>query len=54
MDNRADDTEGFSIIELPIADGFAQAVRSGLSRRPRSIPPRFSSGTLLSFPWPTP
>jgi dimethylhistidine N-methyltransferase len=41
MDNRADDTEGFSIIELPIADGFAQAVRAGLGRRPRSIPPRF-------------
>jgi dimethylhistidine N-methyltransferase len=41
MDNRSDGPERFSIAELPIADGFAQAVRAGLSRRPRSIPPRF-------------
>ena len=31
----------FSILETPIADNFASAVRAGLRRRPRSIPPRF-------------
>src|SRR5574341_1438336 len=41
MLNRSDGPERFSILERPIADGFAQAVRAGLSRRPRSIPPRF-------------
>jgi dimethylhistidine N-methyltransferase len=34
-------TERFSIIEVPISDNFADAVRAGLRRRPRSIPPRF-------------
>ncbi len=34
-------TERFSIVESPISDGFAEAVRAGLGRRPRSIPPRF-------------
>lgn len=41
MLNRSDGPERFSILELPIAEGFAQAVRAGLGRRPRSIPPRF-------------
>jgi dimethylhistidine N-methyltransferase len=34
-------TERFSIVESPIRDGFAEAVRAGLGQRPRSIPPRF-------------
>ena len=34
-------TDRFSIVERPISDDFAQAVRAGLGRRPRSIPPHF-------------
>ena len=33
--------ERFSVVETPIRDSFAEAVRAGLARRPRSIPPRF-------------
>ncbi len=33
--------ERFSIVETPIRDDFAEAVRAGLRRRPRSIPPRY-------------
>lgn len=36
-----DVTERFSIVEAPISDDFAAAVRAGLGQRPRSIPPRF-------------
>ncbi len=36
-----DVTERFSIVETPIRDDFAAAVRAGLRRRPRRIPPRF-------------
>ena len=38
---RWDSTDRFSIVETPIGDSFAAAVRAGLGRRPRSIPPRF-------------
>jgi L-histidine Nalpha-methyltransferase len=31
----------FSLLELPIRDGFAEAVHAGLGQRPRRIPPRF-------------
>ncbi len=41
MVSRWSATERFSIVESPISDGFAEAVRVGLGRRPRSIPPRF-------------
>jgi len=34
-------TERFAIVEGPISDNFAAAVRAGLEQRPRSIPPRF-------------
>lgn len=41
MVSRWSGAERFSILESPISDGFAEAVRAGLGRRPRSIPPRF-------------
>lgn len=41
MADRWGATERFSIVESPISDGFAEAVRAGLGQRPRSIPPRF-------------
>lgn len=41
MPYRLSATERFSIVEAPIRDDFAGAVRAGLGRRPRSIPPRF-------------
>jgi dimethylhistidine N-methyltransferase len=41
MGNRWVSTERFSLLETPIGDSFAQAVRAGLGRRPRAIPPRF-------------
>jgi L-histidine N-alpha-methyltransferase len=41
MAHRLDATGRFSIIESPISDGFAEAVRAGLGQRPRRIPPRF-------------
>ncbi len=31
----------FALVETPIQDSFAEAVRAGLSRRPRALPPRF-------------
>jgi dimethylhistidine N-methyltransferase len=31
----------FTLVETPIRDSFAEAVRVGLAARPRSIPPRF-------------
>ena len=34
-------TDRLSILESPIRDNFAAAVRAGLRHRPRSIPPRF-------------
>jgi L-histidine Nalpha-methyltransferase len=34
-------TERYSIVETPVRDSFAEAVRAVLRRRPRSIPPRF-------------
>ncbi len=37
----SDGSERFSIVEAPISDGFAEAVRAGLGQRPRRIPPRF-------------
>jgi dimethylhistidine N-methyltransferase len=41
MPYQLDTTERFSIVEAPISDKFAEAVRVGLGERPRSIPPRF-------------
>jgi dimethylhistidine N-methyltransferase len=41
MAHVSDSTDRFSIVEAPIGNGFAEAVRAGLGRRPRSIPPRF-------------
>ena len=41
MPNQLSATERFSIVELPIRDDFAEAVRAGLGKRPRCIPPRF-------------
>ena len=41
MADQPDATERLSIMEAPISDGFADAVRAGLGQRPRSIPPRF-------------
>ena len=41
MPRQLDATERFSIVEAPIRDDFAEAVREGLARRPRRIPPRF-------------
>ena len=40
----------FSIVETCITDSFAEAVRTGLSSRPRSLPPRYfydAEGTRL-------
>jgi L-histidine N-alpha-methyltransferase len=34
-------TERFSIVETPVRDDFAEAVREGLHQRPRSVPARF-------------
>jgi L-histidine N-alpha-methyltransferase len=41
MPYQLDARERFSIVEGPINDSFAEAVRAGLGQRPRSIPPRF-------------
>ena len=41
MGYHLDTKERFSIVDTPISDDFAEAVRAGLGRRPRSIPPRF-------------
>jgi dimethylhistidine N-methyltransferase len=41
MPRQLDATERFSIVETPIRDDFAEAVREGLAQRPRRIPPRF-------------
>lgn len=41
MGYRWEPTDRFSIVEAPISNAFAEAVRAGLGHRPRSIPPRF-------------
>lgn len=41
MPRQLDATERFSIVETPVRDDFGEAVREGLARRPRHIPPRF-------------
>lgn len=41
MEYRWDSTDRFSIVETPVGDSFAEAVRTGLGQRPRNIPPRF-------------
>jgi len=35
------DARRFSLLELPVCDGFTEAVQRGLGQRPRQIPPRF-------------
>ncbi len=41
MPRQLDAAANFSLVEAPIRDNFAEAVREGLARRPRRIPPRF-------------
>ncbi len=36
-----DGSDRFSLLQLPISDGFSEAVHAGLACRPRQIPPRF-------------
>ncbi|MBI2930012.1 MAG: L-histidine N(alpha)-methyltransferase [Planctomycetes bacterium] len=38
----------FSLIETPLRDSFAQAVRAGLASRPRHVPPRYFYDALGS------